>query len=274
MPLKSARAHLKEVPRHGPRHLLTVIQTPPGRVLASHECRLRVAVPQLTAQLEAGVIDAAAGTADLIYRAGASGADCWTRNHRGDVRALPMTRWIGGADITTHDRLTDEHVIELCSRGPTLDLGCGPGRFVAALQQRGRAALGIDSSVAAVEMTRRRGGVAIRGDLFGAIPAEGCWAQILLLDGNVGIGGDPVRTLRRSAELLAPDGVVIVEIEKSVAAIREILRWETENHVGPWFPWSRIDSTSLDAVAGAAGLAVREVTEIDDRLIAVLTVAR
>lgn len=221
--------------------------------------------------VNAHVVESAAGTADLIYRAGATGALCWARNHRGDVRQLPMTRWIGGADITSGDRLTDEYVIGLCSRSPTLDLGCGPGRFTASLQLRGRAALGIDSSSAAVEMTRRRGGVAVRGDLFGPLPAEGCWEQILLLDGNVGIGGDPVRTLRRAAELLTPGGIVIVEIEQTVAASREVLRWETENHVGPWFPWSRIGSTALGDVARAADLSVTGVADIHGRVIAVLT---
>jgi SAM-dependent methyltransferase len=221
--------------------------------------------------MNGNAVESAAGTADLIYRAGASGASCWTRNHRGDVRQLPMTRWIGGADITSGDRLTDEYVIGLCVGSPTLDLGCGPGRFTAALQQRGRAALGVDSSEAAVEMTRRRGGVAIRGDLFGPLPAEGCWEQILLLDGNIGIGGNPVRTLRRAADLLAPGGIIVVEIEQTVAASREVLRWETETHVGPWFPWSRLGSTALAEVARSAGLAVSGVVDIHDRVIAVLT---
>ncbi len=223
--------------------------------------------------MQSGVVESAAGTADVIYRAGATGALCWARNHRGDVRELPMTRWIGGAGITSGDRLVDEYVIGLCSRSPTLDLGCGPGRFTASLQQRGCAALGVDSSGAAVEMTRRRGGVAIRGDVFGPLPAEGCWEQVLLLDGNVGIGGDPVRTLRRAAELLAPGGVIIVEIEQTVAASHEVLRWETENHVGPWFPWSSIGSGTLLDVARAAGLAVGGVTDVHDRVIAVLTSA-
>ena len=228
----------------------------------------------MTAQLEANGVESAADTADLIYRAGAAGSLCWARNLRGDVRQLPMTRWIGGSDITVHDRRADEHVIGLCSPNPTLDLGCGPGRFTAALQLRGRAALGVDSSGAAVEMTRLRGGVAVRGDLFGPLPAEGCWEQILLLDGNIGIGGDPVRMLRRAAELLATGGIIIVEIEHTVAASHEVLRWETENHVGPWFPWSRISSTALGDIAGAAGLSVSGVADVHDRVIAVLTTSR
>src|SRR5271168_2301060 len=70
---------------------------------------------------------------DLIYRAAVRGAACWARNHRGQVRDLPMTRWIGGPNATPHDRLADEHVLTRCSARPTLDLGCGPGRFTASL---------------------------------------------------------------------------------------------------------------------------------------------
>ena len=155
----------------------------------------------------------AAGTVDPIYRAGVSGALCWARNHRGHVRELPMTRWIGGPDAANHDRLADAQVLRYCSQRPTLDLGCGPGRFTASLQRRGFPALGVDTSRAAVELTRERGGTAIHADLFAPLPAEGCREQILLADGNIGIGGDPVRTLGRAADLLAPGGIVIAEID-------------------------------------------------------------
>jgi SAM-dependent methyltransferase len=211
---------------------------------------------------------------DLIYRAAVRGAACWARNHRGQVRELPMARWIGGPDTTPHDRLADELVLARCSARPTLDLGCGPGRFTASLQQRGSAALGVDISGAAVELTRMRGGTAIRGDVFEPLPAEGCWDRVLLTDGNIGIGGDPVRTLQRSADLLAPDGVVVVEIDPaSTALCHELLRWETDHHVGQWFPWSRVGAAALGDIAAAAGFLVTNVVEIHARVIAVLAVS-
>ena len=91
--------------------------------------------------------------------------------------------------------------------------GAVPGDSLLPLRQRGIPALGVDSSAAAVEMTRRRGGTAIRRDLFAPLPAEGSWEQILLTDGNIGIGGNPVRILRRAADLLAHGGIVVVEID-------------------------------------------------------------
>ncbi len=182
-----------------------------------------------------------------------------------------MTRWMGGPHTTQEDRLADEHILRQCSSRPTLDLGCGPGRFTASLQQRGMPALGVDSSAAAVEMTRRRGGTAVRRDLFGPLPAEGCWQQVLLIDGNIGIGGDPVRTLRRAAELLAHGGTVVVEIESPATTLcHEMLRWETEQHLGHWFPWSRVGASSLGAIAQTAGFVVNDVVDIHDRVMAVL----
>ena len=216
----------------------------------------------------------AAETVDVIYRAGATGAACWARNHSGHLRELPMTRWIGGPYTTHHDRLADEHVLKHCSGRPTLDLGCGPGRFTASLQHRGSAALGVDTSRTAVELTRQRGGTAIRADLFATLPAEGCWEQILLTDGNIGIGGDPVRTLGRAADLLAPGGIVIAEIDSPTIKVRhEILRWETEHHVGQWFPWSRVNAAALGDIAVAAGFVVTSIVDIHGRVIAVLRAA-
>src|ERR1700744_3553119 len=154
---------------------------------------------------------AAVRSLDTIYQSAASGSSCWSRNHLGDRRELPMTRWMGGQAATPQDQQADEHVLRQCSSRPTLDLGCGPGRFTAGLHERGMPALGVDSSATAVAMTRQRGGTAIHRDVFAPLPAEGNWAQVLLTDGNIGIGGDPVHTLRRTATLLARGGVVIVD---------------------------------------------------------------
>ncbi|HEY1840225.1 MAG TPA: methyltransferase domain-containing protein [Mycobacterium sp.] len=217
---------------------------------------------------------AAVRSADVIYQSAAAGSSCWSRNHLGDRRELPMARWMGGLETTPQDRLADEHMLRHCSSRPTLDLGCGPGRFTASLQQRGLPALGVDSSAAAVEMTRRRGGTAIHRDLFAPLPAEGSWEQILLTDGNIGIGGNPVQTLRRAADILAQDGIVVVEIDSpTTVSCYEWLRWETEHYLGHWFPWSRVGAATLGDIARAAGFCVTQIINIHNRVIAVLTAA-
>lgn len=112
------------------------------------------------------------------------------------------------------DREVDDHdleVLKLCV-GPTLDVGCGPGRLTAELARRGETVLGIDTSRRAVALTRQRGGWALHRDIFDRLPGEGRWRTILLADGNVGIGGDPASLLSRSSELLADGGRVVVEV--------------------------------------------------------------
>ena len=95
---------------------------------------------------------------------------------------------------------------------PVLDVGCGPGRIVAALAAEGRIALGVDPSPAAIAEAARRAPRAAPS-VFDPLPGERRWGTVLLLDGNVGIGGDPVALLARAAWLLRPGGVVVAEVD-------------------------------------------------------------
>ena len=97
---------------------------------------------------------------ESVYRQASSGLPCWITDTTGARRPLPMGRWLGGASSTPHDRAVDELLLGLCL-GPTMDVGCGPGRFTAALADRGLPALGVDVSATAVDMTLRRGGMAL-----------------------------------------------------------------------------------------------------------------
>ena len=94
--------------------------------------------------------------------------------------------------------------------GPVLDVGCGPGRLVVGLARLGCPALGVDTAPAAVHLARRRGASVLQRSVFDPLPGERRWRGILLVDGNIGIGGDPVRLLRRArpagAGLVHPPG--------------------------------------------------------------------
>jgi SAM-dependent methyltransferase len=166
----------------------------------------------------------------------------------GTVLALDVDRWRGRAAAG------DGWVLDRC-RGPAIDLGCGPGRLVAALAARGVPALGVDISATAQRQCRRRQAPMVLRDLFDPLPAEGCWDHVLLVDGNIGIGGEPDRLLRRAARLLAPGGTVLVEADP-----RPDLLWcgtariRTAAGTGDPVRWARVGAAALDELAADAGL--------------------
>lgn len=189
-----------------------------------------------------------------LYARGLSGAASrlLLRHEDGTTRPVPLATWIGA--VTPVDRRVIERL-----HGPVLDVGCGPGRHVAALQRRGVTALGIDVSPAAVLVARNRGAAAVRGDVFGRVPAAGRWGEVLLLDGNVGIGGRPARLLRRCATLLRTHGRVVVELSPpGTPTVRVRVRLEHGRETSAWFPWAHVAADDIDVVARSAGLRVTD----------------
>jgi SAM-dependent methyltransferase len=176
----------------------------------------------------------------------------------GRSQTLPVRRWHGAPEPAV------EAVAARCA-GPAIDLGCGPGRLTVALAQRGLVALGVDICTEAVRLTRARGAAALRRDVFDPLPGEGRWAHALLIDGNIGIGGDPVRLLRRSAALVSADGTLLVEVEPPGAGL-----WRGRAQVvsgipgrtpqrGPSLRWARVGVDALAATATMAGLRVTDI---------------
>ncbi|MGH9212128.1 MAG: class I SAM-dependent methyltransferase [Acidimicrobiales bacterium] len=168
----------------------------------------------------------------------------------GEVIDLPVDRWRDHPDEVELSLLTTV-------TDPVLDVGCGPGRIVGALAAAGRVVLGLDTSPRAVAEARQRRAPVLQRSVFGPLPGERRWGSVLLLDGNVGIGGDPRRLLRRCAELLRPGGEVLVELEPPGTPTRAItVRLRSPLGHGPWFPWALAGVDGLPGLAVAAGLAV------------------
>ncbi|MFE4380721.1 class I SAM-dependent methyltransferase [Streptomyces cyaneofuscatus] len=178
------------------------------------------------------------------------------RRSDGWLLPLEVERWCsdaGAADLSALHRC----------EGPVLDIGCGPGRLVAELTALGHRALGIDVSEAAVARTRRIGGSALLRSVFDPLPGEGRWGTLLLVDGNIGIGGDPAALLDRAADLLSTGGLLIAETspldidERVQVRLDDGLRTPAENAApGPAdrpFPWARIGTPALLRYAGACG---------------------
>jgi len=145
---------------------------------------------------------------------------------------------------------------------PILDVGCGPGRHTLALAARGMVALGIDVVPTVVASAQQRGTPVLERSVFDRLPGEGRWATALLLDGNIGIGGDPVELLGRLRELLGPFGHVLVEVGAPGSSTdRCVVRVERDGRAGPWFRWARVSADGIATVATAAGLTVRSLDE-------------
>jgi SAM-dependent methyltransferase len=195
------------------------------------------------------------------------GIPCTVHGISADDRAerVPVEDWLRPASRS--DRMLLDHC-----RGATLDIGCGPGRMSAHLAQHGHYVLGVDIVREAVEQTRRRGVPVLRRNIFDPMPGEGTWDTVLLADGNIGIGGDPLALLRRSGELLGDDGRVVCDLgDPGTGLSVHAARIATRGRTSATFPWAKVGPDAIHSLAHGAGLAVQHVGECDRRWFAVLT---
>jgi SAM-dependent methyltransferase len=177
----------------------------------------------------------------------------------GTAVPLPLERYLSPADAT------DEQLLDGLT-GPVLDVGCGPGRHLHALAARGVFALGVDLSPVAVELAVGGGGRAIVGDIFDELPGGGSWRSALLLDGNIGIGGSPVRLLARIAGLLHDGGELLVELEPPGGLTCSThARLESDGVASAWFPWARVAAPEIAPIARAGGFSAAEVWALSGR---------
>ncbi|MFJ3516824.1 class I SAM-dependent methyltransferase [Streptomyces sp. NPDC090131] len=171
----------------------------------------------------------------------------YLRRSDGWLLPLDVERWCAGPDEA------DEGVLARCT-GPVLDIGCGPGRLVATLAARGHRALGVDVTPEAVARTTRAGGSALCRSVFDPLPGEGRWGTVLLIDGNIGIGGDPAALLHRAAQLAAPGGSLLVEV--ATADVDERVEVHVDDgrggHGAPFW-WARLGNRALCGAAAGAG---------------------
>ena len=204
-------------------------------------------------------------------RFGAGGADPWANALRGGSAMLELVRddaSEGAESLEVHRWSAPADAADLATleglRGPLLDIGSGPGRMVRAALDAGLQAWGVDADAAAVATCRAMGLPVLRRSVFDPLPLEGAWSSLLLLDGNVGIGGDVPALLARCAELLHRGGRLVVEAhpdpERDVAAL-----WRVRGAAGDSdpFPWSQVGLPAL--LRAAEDFALEHVWETDGR---------
>ena len=189
-------------------------------------------------------------------------AGCQVRSDGQGARVLPLEarRWSARADDV------DQLVVSRC-RGPVLDLGCGPGRMVQALNEAGVPALGVDMSAMAVQEARSRGALAIQSSLADRLPAEGRWGTVLLMDGNIGIDGDVAALLQRCRTLPMPGGSIIVEVDSRPTwhQTRRVRLTADRAGYSAELTWTRIGAAAVRRLAVSLDLLVVEEWTADGR---------
>lgn len=167
-----------------------------------------------------------------------------------DLVQLEIERFLAGADAG------DTAVVGEVA-GPVLDIGCGPGRMVHAAIMAGHLTLGIDVSTTAVRLAQEHGLPVLCRSVFQDLPAEGDWGTALLIDGNVGIGGDPRALLARCRELVRrADGRILVETHHNPKRDRlfdGVVVDDLARESLP-FPWAEVGAIALRKYAGQVGL--------------------
>ncbi|GAB3607409.1 class I SAM-dependent methyltransferase [Conyzicola nivalis] len=173
---------------------------------------------------------------------------------------MDVARWNAGAD--------DADLTLLGSvAGPVLDIGCGPGRMVRAAAELGLEVLGVDVSPTAIAIATEAGLPVLQGSVFDALPGEGAYQTALLVDGNVGIGGDVSALLTRCRSLLTATGEIVVELHPDddrdntyTGRLVDARGGESE-----LFPWAEIGLRPMTSLAEQLGFTLLQSWAIDGR---------
>ena len=162
----------------------------------------------------------------------------------------------------------ERELLPLAERSPALDLGAGAGRAALWLQERGVDVTAVDASPGAVDVCRARGVVDARvGDLNDP-PTDKRWRLIVLLCGNLGLGGSfegNRRLLKRLAEVAAPDALLVGDTVDPRGDAEVGLRIWYRGSATPWWRQYNIPVREVhDLVEGTGWAIERHVVDLPD----------
>ena len=167
-------------------------------------------------------------------------------------------------------------------KGRVLDVGCGPGRHLLWLQEKGFTVTGIDVSPLAVEVARLRGARDCRVmDARSLRFPPDSFETIIMMGNNFGIAGGVEGTremLRGFHRITTEEGIIIATSRDPLdtdnprhLAYHErnrqrgrppglvTIRFEFRGEVGPWFDLFLATPEEMAEIAASAGWGVKEV---------------
>jgi SAM-dependent methyltransferase len=165
----------------------------------------------------------------------------------------------------------DREILPLVEQGPVLDLGAGAGRAALYLQQRGLPVTAVDASPGAAEVCRRRGVADVRLGDVNDPPQDRRWGAVLLLCGNLGLGGSwdgSRRLLARLAELVMPGAVLAGDSMTAAGPPQTELRIRYRGLVTPWWSQYNVPASRVAALVEGTGWVIeRHVEDGDDHAV-------
>jgi SAM-dependent methyltransferase len=170
------------------------------------------------------------------------------------------------------------------ARGRVLDVGCGAGRAIIHLRDRGLEVIGIDSSPGAVEVCRLRGLSSVHlVSLDQLDDGFGPFDTILLLGGGFGLLGTPEKaraTLGQLARITTGQGRILAanrddaaggDRDREVAARRNLqsgrlsgqsrIRIRYRHHATPYFDYFRCTPSEMASIVDGTGWTLRRVLD-------------
>lgn len=158
----------------------------------------------------------------------------------------------------------ERELLDAVTTGPVLDLGAGAGRAALHFQDRGLRVTAVERDRLAAEVCRRRGVHDVRVADLNDPPDDLRWAAVLLLCGNLGLGGswDGNRALlRRLAEVCAPDAVLVGDSVNYEGRAEIGLRIRYRERVTPWWRQRNVSAVEVAAMVDGTGWVVERQLE-------------
>jgi 2-polyprenyl-3-methyl-5-hydroxy-6-metoxy-1,4-benzoquinol methylase len=141
-------------------------------------------------------------------RGGKAGAAHGATSGRVVVNALEQL-WLGALGLKSAKRRIDGMFLDDVSPGRVLDVGCGDGRLLAALRDRGWIVEGQETDAAAAENTRRTWGITVHlGDLA-TLALPGASFDAVTMNHVIEHALDPTALVRECMRLLKPGGAFV-----------------------------------------------------------------